>query len=207
MAPRVVPDQVPLRRNPPHQLRLRLRPAPQHEKRRLHAVLAQHIQQPRRPLRIGPVVKRQRHLARPLRRNQRRPKHPRPRPHRRISIPSRRQPGRPNRAKPLVHPRCQSRNRHPLQCAALAPSPATAFYRTRSAPRCSPRRISPRFTGCHETSLKHAVIKGTASAGRNPVEKLARGFVTAFSARGERKPQFLWSPVGTAPIICPSICR
>ena len=134
MAPRVIPNQVSLRRNAPHQFWLHLCPAPQHEERRLHPVFAQHIQQPRRPLRIRSVVKCQRQFARPLRCNQRRPKDPRPRPHRRIRIPSRSQSHGPNRAKPLVNPRCHSSNRHPSQFAALAHPTATAFTSTNSTP-------------------------------------------------------------------------
>ena len=50
MRPRVISDQVPCRRDPPHQFRLRLRTAAQQKERCPHIVLRQNIQQPRRPL-------------------------------------------------------------------------------------------------------------------------------------------------------------
>ena len=123
MAPRVIPNQVPLRHHPPHQRRLHLRPAAHHKKRSLHIVLRQHVQQPWRPLRIRPIVERQRKFFRPFRRSQRRSKNPRPRRKCRIRAPSRRQPQSPGSAQPRIN-LCSQLSNHPVHQSS-APSPAS----------------------------------------------------------------------------------
>lgn len=121
MTPGVVPNHVPLRCYPPHQPRLCLRAATQHEKRSLHVVSRQNIQQPRSPLRIWPVVEGQSQLPRPLRCNQRCAKNPRARPKRGICIASRSQPHGPGRAQSCVDLCCKRRKHSAYQCAALDP--------------------------------------------------------------------------------------